>query len=50
MYIQVDEKGKHYMLMDDILDHTSDDTAVRKGEGIFVDMNRWERRKYTTKG
>ena len=38
------------MLMDEILDHTSDDTAVRKGEGLSVDMNGRKRRKYTTKG
>ena len=50
LYSQVDEEGGEYMLMDEILDHASDDTAVRKGEWISVDMNGRKRRKYITKG
>ena len=36
---QVDEEGRQYMLIDEILDHTSDDISVRKEEGIRMDGN-----------
>ena len=47
---QVDEEGHRQMMIDEIIDHRSDDTAVKKEHGYFTTTSGQQRRKWTTKG
>ena len=50
LFSQVDEEGRKYMLMRDIVDHKSDETAVDKADGTFRTPNGVEVKKKTTRG
>lgn len=46
---QVDDKGRHHLLLEFLVDHVKDDTAVLMDNGCVV-LNGNRRRKLTTKG
>lgn len=50
LYSQVDADGKTYTLLDEILDHKSDGSAVLKDDGFEVTRDGQRRPKRTTKG
>ena len=47
---QVDEEGHQQLLLDNIIDHRHDDTAIRKEDGYFVTQSGTRRKKRTTRG
>ena len=47
---QVDEEGFRYLLMDEIVDHKVDESAVRKEDGHTIDKTGRKRKRLTTKG
>ena len=50
IYAQLDDDGYTRMLMDEIIDHRSDNTAVKKGEGSVRGPNGTLKPKITTRG
>ena len=50
IYSRVDEEGHRYMLLDDIIDHSKNETAIEKVNGYMIDSNDIQRRKMTTRG
>ena len=50
MYSQVDDEGRHFALLSDIIDHKSDGKAVASDDGFFVDWHGKQQRRITTKG
>jgi hypothetical protein len=42
MYSQIDDEGHTYQLMDEIIDHQKDGTAVSKGEGSRMTTKGWK--------
>jgi hypothetical protein len=50
LYSQVDEEGRTFRLIEEIVDHRSDGNAIRKDDGFYVSRNGEKRRKPTTKG
>jgi hypothetical protein len=50
MYSQVDSDGRQYMLMSEIVDHSSDGRAVRAADGFYVDKHGQKRPRVTTQG
>jgi hypothetical protein len=50
MYSQVDDEGKSYILLEDIIDFNSDDTAVKKANMYITSKNGNKPIKPTTKG
>ena len=50
LYSQIDGDGHRYMFMDDIIDHKSNEQAVRKEDGFITDANGRKRKRLTTKG
>ena len=49
IYTQVDDEGRMFVLMDEIIDHKKDDSAIPISEGTFVSNNS-VRKKRTTRG
>ena len=49
IYTQVNNKGCMFVLMDEIIDHKEDDSAIPISEGTFVSNNS-VRKKRTTRG
>ena len=49
LYSQVDEEGHHQVMIEDIIDHKKDSTAVSKADGTFV-KNGKTHKKLTTQG
>ena len=49
LYSQVDEEGHHQVMMEEISDHRSDATAVKRSEGTFT-LNGKTHKKLTTRG
>jgi hypothetical protein len=49
IYSQVDDEGRHQLLLDAGVDHEKDDTAISADDGYIV-TNGNRRRKLTTKG
>lgn len=49
LYSQVDEEGHHQVMMDEIVDHKSDNSAVQPDDG-WVTVRGRRRRRITTKG
>ena len=49
LYSQVDSEGRRYLLMDSIIDHTSDKNAIAKDDE-FVTLNGKQHRNKTTEG
>jgi hypothetical protein len=49
MYSQVDDEGRHHLLMECLINHSKDDTAISIDDGYIV-TNGTRRRKLTTKG
>ena len=49
IYSQVDDEGRHVLLMDALVDHIKDDTAIPIDDGYIV-SNGNRRRRLTTKG
>jgi hypothetical protein len=50
MYAQCDESGNQYLLLDSIVDHKSDGTAIVEGPGAYDTIHGCKHRKKTTKG
>ena len=50
LYSQVNEDGHRNVMIDEIIDYTSDKTAVRKEDGFFTHRNGRKHRKITKKG
>ena len=50
LYSQVDEEGRSYQLIDEIIDHRSDNSAVSIADGWFTTKSGTRRKKQTTKG
>jgi hypothetical protein len=50
MYSQVDEEGRSYSIMDEIIDHKKDGTAVSKDDGYEVANDGSSRPRRTTRG
>jgi hypothetical protein len=50
MYSQVDDEGRHFALLSDIIDHKSDGKAVASDDGFFLDRHGKQQRRITTKG
>jgi hypothetical protein len=50
MYSQVDDEGKEFKLMSEIIDHVSDATAIKADDGLYVDRNGKSKPKMTTRG
>jgi hypothetical protein len=49
IYSQVDDEGRHTLLLDALVDHEKDDTAIQADDGYIV-ANGTRRRRLTTKG
>ena len=49
-FSQVDDDGYRYQLLDHIVNHRSDNTAIKCGNEWVVSKNGNKRRKHTTKG
>ena len=49
IYSQVDDEGRHHLLLDSLVDHIKDDTAIPLDDGYIV-TNGTRRRRLTTKG
>ena len=49
IYSQVDNEGRHHLLLDSLVDHIKDDTAIASDDG-YIFTNGTKRRKLTTKG
>ena len=47
---QVDEEGNRQMMIDKIIDHKSDETAVKIDDGYITTNSGRQKRKWTTKG
>ena len=47
---QVDDEGHRQLLLDEIIDHRHDETAISPSEAIITSPNGVPRRKQTTKG
>ena len=50
IYSQVDEEGRQMQLLDEIIDHRSDGTALNHSNGYYMDRGGNQRPKMTTKG
>ena len=50
MYAQVDDEGHQYLLLQEIMDHGKDNSAVPISEGTVRSANSTERPKVTTRG
>jgi hypothetical protein len=50
MYAQVDDEGRQYMIIEEIVDHKKDNTAVPISEGFTMSKNGQRRPKITTRG
>ena len=50
MYSQVDDEGKEFKLMSEIIDHESDASAIKADDGFYVDRNGKSKPKMTTRG
>jgi hypothetical protein len=50
MYSQIDDEGHHFTIMDEIIDHESDDSAVKKDDGFVESPNSNRTHQLTTKG
>ena len=50
LFSQCDEEGNQYMILKDIVDHKSDETAVSKEDGTYRNRSGTEVKKKTTKG
>ncbi|KAI2491468.1 Reverse transcriptase (RNA-dependent DNA polymerase) [Fragilaria crotonensis] len=50
MYAQVDKEGKAHTLISDIVDHESDERAMKVADGTFVDKQGRQRPRITTQG
>ena len=46
----VDDEGRHFQILDEILEHRKDETALEKGEGYMKRKNGPLIPKKTTKG
>ena len=49
IYTQVDDEGKMFVLMDEIIDHKKDDSAIPISHGTYI-RNNSVRKKRTTRG
>ena len=50
IYSQIDDKGNLFVLMDDIIDHKRDATAIDKSNGTYYTKTGTLRKKITTAG
>jgi hypothetical protein len=50
LYSQIDDEGRQFQLIDEILDHRKDGTAVCTDDGTFTDRSGKEQPRRTTKG
>ncbi len=50
MYAQVDDEGHQYLILDEIIDHRKDATAVPISDGTYRTPSGTERAKVTTRG
>ena len=50
LYSQVDDEGFRYQLLDEIIDHKTDEQAISKGDGFVYTQSGQKRRRMTTKG
>ncbi len=50
MWAEVDDAGYHHQLVDCIIDHRSDHTAMKKGDEYYVSKSRWSTQRKTTHG
>jgi hypothetical protein len=50
MYAQCEGSGNQYILLDSIVDHTSDESAITEGPGAYDTIHGRKHRKKTTKG
>ena len=50
LFSQADSEGRQYVLLDEIVSHKSDGTAIQKGDEFIQIPNREPRRKITTRG
>ena len=50
MFAQIDTEGRQYLLMDEIIDHRYDDSALRADDGFIVSRNGNRVPKKTTRG
>ena len=50
MFAQVDEEGNMYMILQEIVDHKKDNSAVPMAEGMYQTRTGSERNKVTTRG
>jgi len=50
MYAQVDDEGNEFLLLDEITDHKSDDSAIQIADGTVRSANGMEKPKRTTRG
>ena len=50
MFAQVDSEGSQYLIMDEIVDHKKDNTAIPISDGFIRSQNGNEKPKITTKG
>jgi hypothetical protein len=49
-YSQVDDEGRQYQLIDEILDHRKDGSALAADDGTYVDKAKKNQPKKTTRG
>ena len=50
MFAQVDDEGNRYTLLDEIVDHHADETAIPRSEGYTIGHNGNRKAKITTRG
>ena len=50
IYSKLDSEGNRYTLLQDIVDHRSDNTAIKKADGFVIDRNGRRTPKRTTRG
>ena len=50
LFAQVDQEGRRQLLIDDIIDHKTDETAISLSEGTFLTASGTRRQKRTTRG
>jgi len=50
MISQVDAEGREYLLLQEIVDHRKDDTAIKVDDGFIITNSRQRRPKITTSG
>ena len=50
MYAQVNDEGNEFLLLDEIMDHKSDGSAIQIADGMIMNTNGTKKPKKTTRG